>query len=1502
MLQLNYFRKRFWYLAALLVMLAFCGGSLHATDYVLSNNGVNVVIGKGSGNHTISGSTINSRVIVQSGYVGKITLRGMSINIGGSYSPFLVEGENGRSNANPVTNVDIELEGNNIIQYTGSPAAALQVNQGAQINISSLENDPLNTLKAYATTVAPGQSIAVEAAGAGIGAPNSPEPQGWATIYNKGGGINSTYTNASTSARYPSAHRNTAGGNIIIKSGTVDARGAHGAGIGGGFKTWYDGIIIVTGGKVQSRSVRHAAGIGSGCPLGGGVEDAYAEGSAIVVLPPAEIEASGSYASDIRPDLALAGAKYTTYVNDPANPLLTIRAEDYEKNANIYLDLTETEGLQDVFNKVYSTFNLTHVWIGKTGASDGLMKVHGLFKNPTTFFTDASSSAPTTLGRPYMPVNKTTSGAETIILPLFKADISFTDYPSMPLVEGYSTAEAEKSAFCIKIEYQDNLDLSQLTYELQKVKDGGTSDFKNLIFLDSDSTTKMSAPPTTLSKGDKFYIVAPLKDGKIIGGYEDVILIKGKYDNEVMAGYLRRISAQVVVRDDTDKNDHIKVTANPQSFTEIFQTDKTVKLTLNINHMGLKPNYDPITVKAKYLITTEPNYEAALTATPLTQWANMDVPLTEGTGKETTVSFKDKATGTYYIHWYVVSGYFMAHSKDVTDPVRQYGGFGPYNIVVGKEVTYDGNGNTSGTAPIDPLKYASGATVTTKLHGDLARTGGTDPIVFAGWAPTKITAVLTKTTAADTTTAFVREGNTFVITSDTTMYAVWSTDTNGNDIPDIFEDGYGVTYDGNGHTSGTAPVDPVKYVSGASVTTKLHGDLARTGGTDPIVFAGWTPTQVTNVLTKTTAADTTTAFVREGNTFVITGNTTMYAVWSTDANGNDIPDIFEDGYSVTYDGNGNTSGTAPVDPLKYVSGASVTTKLHGDLTRTGGTDPIVFAGWTPTPVTAVLTKTTAADTTTAFVREGNTFVITGNTTMYAVWSTDTNGNDVPDIFEDGYSVTYDGNGNTSGTIPVDPLKYVSGASVTTQFHGDLARTGTPAILFAGWAPTQVSNVLTPATASDTTTAFVREGNTFVITGNTTMYAVWSTDTNGNDIPDIFEDGYKVTYHANGASGTPPVDATTYLTRTSVTVKANSSLTKTGALFIGWSFSASPLVVVLADVPNDLTQPNATFTITANTTLYAVWAADVNGPDNEGDDVPDYLQYGVTYDGNGETSGSVADNCIYNNGMNVTLKDKGTLVKTQRVFLGWNPAVQADLMTIGEYNSFIGLNTMKKADETFVIAGNTIWYAVWAKDENGNGIPDYLEIEITYEQNLMDGPALKETVERGSTVTFTDKGLNRPGYVIIGWTTKPFPMLISNAIMETMATATGTFGTFYAVGSSYTVTASVTLYAVWAIDKNNDGYPDYGSTIVLPASGGVNTRGLLLSGDATGNGVITGARVWAHGSTLYIESDKAVRAKIYTIGGMLYKQVDVPEGMVSEPLPGGIYIVEMDGVRYKAVVK
>lgn len=753
------------------------------------------ISGTSTDDYIITGSTSTNRVIIESGYKGNVTLRNLTIKSEPashntvSYSPFTVLGQNNCSNLAPVTKVNIILEGKNELLYTGAGYACLQVNQGAQIHISAIDpnDNSSGTLSAKATRFTPG-SADIPIAGAGIGAPTA-------------NGLSTNDCIQGTSPLSCGGTGNTAGGNILISSGEIVAWGGHASGIGGGYRTYYNGIIIIYGGEVEARGGYDSAGIGSGCPTGSGVLPCYADQSTVIALPPATIEAygagghaGGGVGTGQFPELGLTGTKNITYLNDPNKSLIKVRTADYEPNANIYLDLTETTGLVDIFNTLKIDYDLKKVKVGKTDAS-GYIEFRAQLEQNTTFFTDASSSNPAHSGRPYMPVSRTVIGNKDntveVVLPLLDTDIAFTDYPSTPLEVGYTATQSKENAHCIKVEYRDASPMTNVTYKMQ-----GGEIFNSMIFLGPDRSTVITTPPTQLNKGDVFYIVLPIKTGQPQGAYSDVLLIHGYWKSASLPGYIRRVGEQRVVLNDTKNNTHIKVTASPNK--EVYdyptKTSNNVQLNLNINHTGiLDVPYDPKDVTAKYLITTEPDYDKALLATPLKNWSDLNIPATENTNRATTASFYEKEKGVYYIHWYVVSGVVYAHSQSITNPPRLYGGFGPY-IIAAPVQTEKITGNPSvcsGQIPSEIKGEAStGGSGDFSYQWQMSTDNGTSWVNVGTNSPNYAPGILTKSPTyyrrqtKDNKYGGTYNSNVFIITINTNDILYWkknATNRNWND-------------------------------------------------------------------------------------------------------------------------------------------------------------------------------------------------------------------------------------------------------------------------------------------------------------------------------------------------------------------------------------------------------------------------------------------------------------------------------------------------------------------------------------------------------------------------------------------------------------------------------------------------------------------------------------------------------------------------------------------------
>jgi uncharacterized repeat protein (TIGR02543 family) len=326
---------------------------------------------------------------------------------------------------------------------------------------------------------------------------------------------------------------------------------------------------------------------------------------------------------------------------------------------------------------------------------------------------------------------------------------------------------------------------------------------------------------------------------------------------------------------------------------------------------------------------------------------------------------------------------------------------------IGKySVVYDGNGDTGGSVPASNT-YTTGQTVTVSGNtGPLVKTGYS----FVGW-----------NTAADGSGTPYAGGATFTMgTGNVTLYAQWTINS------------YTVTYNGNGNTGGSAPVDgssPHNYNS--TVTVQVAGSLIRTGYT----FAGW----------NTAANGSGTAYATGAMFTMPAVNTTLFAQWTINT------------YTITYDGNGNTGGSAPVDGgSPHIYNSTVPVLGAGSLIRTGYT----FAGWN-----------TAANGSGTSYAVGATFTVpAANTTLYAQWTINS------------YTVTYDGNGNTGGSAPVDGgSPHIYNSTVTVPGAGSLIRFG---YTFAGWN-----------TAADGSGTAYTVGATFTMpAANTTLYAHWTINT------------------------------------------------------------------------------------------------------------------------------------------------------------------------------------------------------------------------------------------------------------------------------------------------------------------------------------------------------------------------------------------------------------------------
>lgn len=301
-------------------------------------------------------------VMFADGAGGAVTLSNCSINVADSatppvgsgsnkypgpthkYAAFTVNGSGVAENVS--SNMEVTLaDGTNNVLTSGYDRAGLEILAGAQVTITG----------GGALTARCGEDASVYgSSSAGIGAGYKDENGNWLL-----------------------------GGNIIVKSGTIDAKsGYHGAGIGGGWGT-YGGHVLIYGGTVTSEGGNHGSGIGAGC--GGATA-----GSTLLVLPTATVNASTLGAS--RP--LVGGMGTTIYIGDPNAFAVQVSTEENTPDAEIFVDVSAISaitGLLSTLGVPATEVDPASIPVGKTGP-DGIATVHMQTNDPVRFFTTALSS------------------------------------------------------------------------------------------------------------------------------------------------------------------------------------------------------------------------------------------------------------------------------------------------------------------------------------------------------------------------------------------------------------------------------------------------------------------------------------------------------------------------------------------------------------------------------------------------------------------------------------------------------------------------------------------------------------------------------------------------------------------------------------------------------------------------------------------------------------------------------------------------------------------------------------------------------------------------------------------------------------------------------------------------------------------------------------------------------------------------------------------------------
>ncbi len=478
-----------------------------------------------------------------------------------------------------------------------------------------------------------------------------------------------------------------------------------------------------------------------------------------------------------------------------------------------------------------------------------------------------------------------------------------------------------------------------------------------------------------------------------------------------------------------------------------------------------------------------------------------------------------------------------------------------------------------------------------------------------------------------------------------------------------------------------------------------------------------------------------------------------------------------------------------------------------------------------------------------------------------------------------YTLTYDGNSNTAGIVP-STTQHIEGEKVSPNYSGTENLKKGEKTIFAGWSEEQITEPLPADAAQDDIDKIISADEHTMPAHDVILYAVYATDANGNGNPDYNDGAVHVRYHGNNDVREDilcphhHVAGATAKLSTSGTVSGKSlghdepasaasdevashtftyedATTGYDNIFIGWSTSPILDTIIKTKADYDGLASSIVTEVTmekaktdggnadddGNTNVYAVWAADRNG-----NKTADYLEeYTLTYDGNAQEGGTVAnlptDTDIHIPGDEVTLSSAAPThndVDSKKVvFIGWTEA---------QANSIFSRADTAPATVTEVTFGsaNKTVYAAWGYDENNNGTADVLETyTLTYDLNGGNetAPTKVSGIAKNTEITLTgEKEFTRnPKEIFVGWSvTKLDAALAAETKQEDVEK-------FLITGATYRIgTADVTLYAVWAQDRNGNYKADYletqyelnydgnaqlgGSVEGLPSDSGIHLTG------------------------------------------------------------------------------
>lgn len=539
-------------------------------------------------------------------------------------------------------------------------------------------------------------------------------------------------------------------------------------------------------------------------------------------------------------------------------------------------------------------------------------------------------------------------------------------------------------------------------------------------------------------------------------------------------------------------------------------------------------------------------------------------------------------------------------------------------------------------------------------------------------------------------------------------------------------------------------------------------------------------------------------------------------------------------FTLTYNGNAVQGSVTNVPSAQSnITGGTQVTLVGGPTHSAVGSVAVAFIGWTDATnkTTTILSANDTAPTTVA-----SPYTVNADTTLYAAWGYDTDGDGNPDVTEDKRTVTYNANGGTFGsdetkteTVPAQDRYRLN---TTDEFKPTRDQVDGKNVAFVGWSETQHSDIYG---LDDNYDPSILAATVDVSSEDKTVYAVWGYDTNGDGKPDVQDESYGITASVDGGNGsiTPPTRYVLAGTDAEFTIQPEEN------------YALDTVTIVKKNIDDTTVETNTyrndgeteipgytsgTLTLSDVRSNYAITVTFAEDADKDG--TPDKYDRTLTYDANGgyfssedeQTKTETGLNDDQNHKLNTTNDFKPTHADQDGhkvLFIGWttDTSAQNEVYERGDGDSLPTL-----CGRTVTISGDMVVYAVWGLDGDDDSKPDVTEDDHHITATAGDDGSINPEeayVSDGGSVTFTIAPAS-------GYAVDTITIDADEAGEQVLTNNGGSLPTGVAEKwASYTfsnVTEDHTISVTFGLDKDDNGVPDANEpeaayTLTYHANGG-----------------------------------------------------------------------------------